>query len=158
MAQLDEESVFLRSKLKHGGSKVRFIAMQPSMAICLTVQDDYGQTQARCTPIIRVVYHQVPSFRATSAKLDPTVLLALLLIHLPACLPSTSYFVLKGISFIPLVRKVWVVLMTAACTAVEEAEAATIFQSELKLLASSFLKGGGFDRSTYRPQVSLLPV
>ena len=48
--------------------------------------------------------------------------------------------------------------MTAACIAVEEAEAATIFQSELKLLASSFLEGGGFDGGTYRPQVSLLPV
>ena len=98
--------------------------------------------QAHCTPNKWIVYHQVPSFKATSAKLDPTVLLALLLIHLPARLPSTSYFVPKGIRFILFVRKAWVVLMTAACTAADEAEAATMFQSELGALVSSCFQRG----------------
>ena len=97
-------------------------------------------TEIRCKltvlPTVAKAYHQVPSFKATSAKLDPTVLLALLLIHLPTRGPSTSYLVPNGIPFIPLVRKACVVLMTAACTAVDEADAATIFQSELRLLVS----------------------
>lgn len=60
------------------------------------------------------------------AKLDPTVLRALFPIHSPASGPSTSYFVPKGIVFFPLVRKAWVVLITASCTSIDEAAAATI--------------------------------
>lgn len=70
---------------------------------------------------------------ATRAKLEPTVLLALLPIHWPALGPSTRYFVPNGMAFCPLVRNACVVLTTASCRAVDMAEAATMFQSDLQL-------------------------
>jgi len=73
----------------------------------------------------------VPWSRASNAKFEPTVLLALFPIHSPTVGPSTSYLVPNGILFSPLVRNAWVVLMTASCTETDDALAATMFQSEL---------------------------
>lgn len=49
-------------------------------------------------------FAQYPSLSASNAKFDPTVLLALLPIHLPTSGPSTLYLVPKGTLLSPFVR------------------------------------------------------
>lgn len=49
-------------------------------------------------------FPQYPSLRASNAKFDPTVLLALLPIHFPTSGPSTLYLVPNGTLLSPFVR------------------------------------------------------
>lgn len=55
---------------------------------------------------------QYPSSKASNAKFEPTVLLALLPIHLPISGPSTLYLVPNGTLCSPFIRNACVVSMT----------------------------------------------